>query len=507
MSEVQTTIRKMRASYYRRSLHDFVRAAWYAVEQDEFIDNWHIGVICEHLEAVKKGSISKIVVNIPPGTMKSLLHCVFFPAWVWADDPTRRFFYASYDATLALRDSSKCRLLLDSEWYKLHFPGQVEFTRDQNQKGRYQNTAGGYRLATSVGGHGLGEHPHFIIADDPNNSKEIESQKARQEVELWWTQTIATRGLTVDSRRIVVQQRLHARDLSGVCLDEGGYDHLCLEMRCEKPGRSKTALGFVDKREEGELLAKDLIGEAVLKPLEKTLGPYGVAGQMQQRPVPRTGGLFDVSKLLLNKVPVAPTDLSHYVRAWDTGASSKGDYTAGVKIAKQETTGRFYILHVKRGQWKTDERMQIQRATAVSDREDIKEISCMQIHKGEPGSGGKDQGENFIKLMSGFPCMTKRDTGPKEVRADPFSCQVNAGNVYMVDGDWNQEFVEELRVAPNGANDDQWDAAATAFNWIELQPHIPLMPEGWTFGDEAVSENADEQKDLMLEYLELNRID
>lgn len=509
MHLLQSMLLKTRASLYRRSYYEFVKAAWPVVEQDQFVDNWHIKAICDHLEAVYDGRIEKLLVNIPPGMMKSLLHCVFFPAWVWSKDPTRRFFYASYDAALALRDSSKCRQLLDSEWYKLLFTGVVEFTKDQNQKGRYQNTAGGYRLATSVGGHGTGEHPHFIFADDPNNVKEIESEIARKVVEDWWTQTMATRGLTIGSRRVVVQQRLHSRDLSGICLELGGYDHLCLEMRCEKPGRSKTALGFVDPREEGELLCPELISEEKLKPLEHDLGSYGTAGQMAQRPVPRTGGLFDVDKLLANKVKVAPVDLSMHCRAWDSGASSKGDYTAGVKMAKQLSTGRFFILDVRRGQWESGERLSRQRATAEADREYPNDVHVLQLHKTEPGSGGKQQAENFIKNLSGYWAEEKRDTGPKEVRADPLASQINIGNVSMVEGDWNREFIEELRVAPNGKNDDQWDAAATAFNWIELQPHMPLFPDGWTFGAEMLESSAthDDYQERARQVLELNRID
>jgi predicted phage terminase large subunit-like protein len=501
---------EVRRKIYSRKFHDFVQAAWHVIEpSSSFIDGEHVRAICAHLQAVYEGKIEDLVINVPPGMTKSMLFNVFFPAWVWTIDPTRRFFHATYDSTLSTRDSVLCRQLLDSEWYKTHFPGVVEFTTDENQKTFYKNTAGGYRMATSVGGHGTGEHPHFIIADDPNNVKQAESVKQRAEVELWWTQTMGTRGLTVGSRRIVVQQRLHERDLTGVCLELGGYDHLCLEMRCEKPGRSKTKLNYVDPREEGKLLCPALLPEKALVKLEALLGPYGIAGQLQQRPVPRKGGLFDVSKF--KTVDACPNDLVFLIRAWDPAASSKGDFCAGVKMGKQLSSGLFFVVDVKRGQWETAERNAIMRSTADADKDDVCDRNVMQWHKTEPGSGGKDQAVNFLKMMAGHSCGEKRDTGNKEVRADPFAGQVNAGNVVLVKGPWNRDFIEECRVAPNGANDDQWDAAATAFNWIELRARPSLIPDGWTFGAEMMSEesaslSAEEAQERMRAILELNDI-
>lgn len=509
MHQLLVTLYEVRRKIYSRSFYEFVKAAWHVVEPSaEFVDGLHIKAITSHLQAVYEGVIEDLIINVPPGMTKSLLSNVFFPAWVWSIDPTRRFIHATYDSNLSIRDSVLCRQLLDSEWYRTHFPGKVEFTADENQKTLYKNTAGGYRMATSVGGHGTGEHPHFIIADDPNNVKQAESVKQRQEVADWWTQTMGTRGLTVGSRRIIVQQRLHEQDLTGVALELGGYDHLCLEMRCEKPGRSKTKLGFEDPREEGELLCPQLLPEHVLKRLEQVLGPYGIAGQLQQRPVPRKGSLFDVTKF--KKIKVCPNDLSFLIRAWDPAASSKGDWTAGVKMGKQVSTGLFYIVDVKRGQWESAERNAIMRQTADEDREYPKEVSVMQWHKTEPGSGGKDQAENFLKLMSGHPCGEKRDTGSKEVRADPLAGQINAGNVVLVEGEWNKAFIDECRIAPKGINDDQWDAAATAFNWIELRARPQLIPDGWTFGAEILDESAqpsvEEARERLLAMLEMNDI-
>lgn len=149
-------------SVYRDSFYAYMRAAWPHIESAPYIDNWHVGAVCEHLQAVTLGQISKLLINIPPGCSKSLITCVFWPTWEWQRDPSVRWFFASYDQQLATRDSVKCRTLLSSPWYQAMWPGRVMIKRDQDQKTYYETTAGGYRLATSVGGHGTGEHPDRV---------------------------------------------------------------------------------------------------------------------------------------------------------------------------------------------------------------------------------------------------------------------------------------------------------------------------------------------------------
>lgn len=463
---------------YRKSLYKFTQAAWQQIEAAEYIDGNHIKAVCDHLQATYDGSIQNLVINIPPGCSKSLISGVFFPAWVWAKDPTKRFFHSCYDARLSTRDSVKCRVLLESRWYQDMFPEQVKFTKDQNQKTYYENTAGGYRLATSVGGHGTGEHPHFIITDDPNNVRQAESPTERQSVADWWTLTMSTRGVTLKAKRIVIQQRLHESDLTGVCLEMGGYEHLCLPMRYEGT-RPATSIGFVDWRtKEGELLSPNQFDEATVAMLEKSLGPYGTSGQLQQRPVPRSGGMFNAEKFVI--VDAAPLGMRE-CRYWDTASSDgKGDFTAGVRIGKDAASGLIYIVDVVRGQWQSDKRKEIQKQTAEIDYAYPICRQVTQIQAEEPGSAGKDQSADFMKLMAGLSAKTIRETGAKEVRADPYSSQVNAGNVRLVRAEWNRAFIEEHKVAPNGKNDDQWDAAAGGFNWLENRVK-PFIPKGWSF--------------------------
>ena len=142
----------------RRSLKLFIKEAWSTIEPNrEYNDNWHIDAISEHLQAVVKGDIKRLIINIPPRHMKSISVSVALPAWTWTIDPTKKFLFASYALSLSIRDSVKCRRLIESDWYKEYFGGQFALTTDQNQKQRFENNRTGQRIATSVDGALTGE--------------------------------------------------------------------------------------------------------------------------------------------------------------------------------------------------------------------------------------------------------------------------------------------------------------------------------------------------------------
>lgn len=169
------------------SLYEFTVQAWPHLESKPFVDNFHIGAVCDHLEAVSRGEIMKLLINIPPGCTKSLLLIMWF-CWEWANDPTSRWMFNSYDQRLSTRDSVKCRSLINSKWFQEQWGGKWNLTDDQNQKTYFENSSGGYRLATTPGGHGTGEHPDRIVVDDPNNVKQAESDGSYTEtVNIWGT--------------------------------------------------------------------------------------------------------------------------------------------------------------------------------------------------------------------------------------------------------------------------------------------------------------------------------
>jgi predicted phage terminase large subunit-like protein len=280
-----------------RSLSRFVREAWHVVEPDvPLIGNWHIQAICQHLEAQTAGQIKRLLINVPPGTLKSILVCVMWPAWEWITFPGRRFLFGSYDQALSTRDSLRCRALLESRWYQTRWGDRFKPRGDQNQKTRFDNNRGGWRIATSVGGRGTGEHPDRKVFDDPHSARQAASNALRQGALDWWDQTMGTRGEPRGATSTGIMQRLHTRDLSGHVLQRGGWDHLMLPMEFDPdhPHLSRTALGFVDPRTEpGELLCPELFSRGVVEDLKRNLGgSTAIAGQLQQRPTAAGGAIF-----------------------------------------------------------------------------------------------------------------------------------------------------------------------------------------------------------------------
>lgn len=453
----------------KHSLSRFVRLAWPIVELSEpYVHGWHIDAICEHLEAVSKGQIRRLLINVPPGMMKSFLVNVFWPAWEWgaAGRPEYKYISASHEQSLAIRDNLRMKRLVESDWYQQRWP--LSMMDDQNAKTKFDNEYLGFRQAcamTSMTGH-RGDR---IICDDPQSAFDSLSDVKRKAATIVMKETIPTRLINPEKSVIVViMQRLHQSDVSGYILAEKlGYDHLCLPMRYEAERKCITSIGWTDPRtKEGELLFPQRYPENIVQELERSLGSLASAGQLQQRPSPRTGGFFR-----WDMVPVVKTapPLKKIVRYWDKAGTDVNDgdggcYTAGVKMGIGDD-GKFYVLHVTRFQKEAAERERIMKQTAKMDGKKTQ----VWIEQ-EPGSGGKESAQATIRNLAGFVVRAEKVHGAKELRAEPYSVQMEAGNIVMVEGDWNTDFIEEHKIFPVGTYKDQVDAAAGAFN--KLAPSV-----------------------------------
>jgi len=446
--------------YCARSLANFVREAWHVLEPGQpYIHGWHVDAICEHLEAITDGDLTRLLINIPPGTMKSTLTSVFWPAWEWGPKGLShmRMIGASHEQGLAVRDTRKMRNLITSEWFRERWP--IALTSDQNQKTFYENDATGWRQACAVASM-TGKRGDRVVWDDPHSVEAALSIAHRETALRVFQETLPTRLNNPDSSAIViVMQRLHESDVSGFILeDDYGYDHLCLPMEFEPERRCTTSLGFTDPRtEDGELLFPERFSRTTVDRDKKIMGSMAVAGQFQQRPAPRGGGFFEWEKLEI--VEAAPKKLFQFVRYWDkAGTDGAGAYTAGVLMAK-DSEGIFYVLDVVRGQWSAPKREKVIKQTAQTDGVKVK----VWVEQ-EPGSGGKESAESTVKGLAGFRAYAERATGDKALRAEPYSVQVEAGNVKVVAGTWNKDFIDEHKTFPVGKYKDQIDGASGAFN-------------------------------------------
>lgn len=475
----QPTILGLEKALCEESLAEFIRCGWKWIDPASFRDNWHIDVVAEHLEAVARGEITRLIINIPPRHMKSLLVSVCFNAWVWAQKPDKRypnwgaktsFLSMSYQQSLSMRDSVKTRRLIKSPWYQNHWGDRFSISSDQDAKLRFNNDQHGYRLASSVDGGATGEGGDVIIIDDPINAKDALSPQIRHTTNEWFDNTMTTRLNNPDTGAfIIIMQRLHEDDLVGHVLnrDGGEWTHLCLPARYEKNHPHPCALDHRTK--DGELLWKDRFGEKAIKRIEKQLGSYGAAGQLQQRPAPRSGGLLKPEWLRLFKR--LPHDVIRFVRAWDLAASeakpgTDPDWTVGLRMAMTKR-GQFIIMNVNRFQGSplvVEQKIKLQ---AAADGYGV-HIRLPQ----DPGQAGKAQALDYIRKLRGYPVATIQPTGDKTTRASPLAAACEAGDVFLlITGDperdaWIQPFLDEIAVFPYGKHDDQVDAAADAFNTL-----------------------------------------
>lgn len=413
--------------------------------------------ITEHLESCANGDILRLLINVPPGTSKSTATNVIFPAWLWGPHgwPQARFIGASYEQGLATRDSRRNRQLIESDWYQERWP--IKFTSDQNEKTYFENSKRGFRQASAVKSM-TGRRGDFVVWDDPLSPEKAYSEVERDTANRVFAETLPSRLIDpVKSVIIIIMQRLHENDVSGYILARDlGYEHLCLPMEFEPDRRCKTSIGFVDPRkEEGELLFPERFTKEVVARDKNVMGSFAVAGQFQQRPVPREGGMFKHHWFnTVNAIPVGTV----FVRGWDLAASTKSDspYTAGVKIGKTPE-GRFIIADAKRERVNTPRTMI--KATSAQDG-----VECFISYPQDPGQAGKDQAKSIAIDLAGFRFKSSPESGDKATRAEPLAAQCEAGNVDILKGDWNAAFLDEICAFPNGEFMDQVDAASRAFN-------------------------------------------
>ena len=277
-----------------RSFYAFVREAWHVLEPaTEFVPNWHLEAICEHLEAVTSGLITRLLINIPPGSMKSLLVSSFWPAWEWGPRQmmSMRYLTTSFAEVAVGRDCRRMRDLILSDWYGKHWP-DVELKRVGEFS--FENTMTGSRDGIPFGSL-TSKRGDRLIIDDPHSVIKAESKLERLTTVRKFREGAINR--LNDQKRsaiVVVMQRLNSGDISGEIMDTGmGYVCLVLPMRYESSRHCTTELGFSDPRsEEGELLCPRRWDKGVVDDLERDMGPVGFAGQYQQRPIPRGGGIL-----------------------------------------------------------------------------------------------------------------------------------------------------------------------------------------------------------------------
>lgn len=332
MTKNLPTLAEVQAERAQRSFYYYVRKAWHVADPaNPFIDNWHIGLICEYLQALYDLQIQNLIINIGPGYAKSLISSVLFPTWVWTRSPAESFLCGSYDEDLAVRDAVRSRRLILSEWYQERFGDKYALSGDQNVKSRYENTQNGQRISVGINGGIVGHRANFLVWDDPLKSQSAESDAIRVKANDVMDAMLGTRGANpARLRRLIIMQRLHEDDPVGHVLEKAKkepdapqWEHLVLPVRYE-PNRFFSSIGKRDMRSQpGELLFPQLFDEKSVRQQASLLGERDTAAQQQQRPAPK-GGVIFLRKWWEGKNRYDPTDRSYYRKSvgrwlsWDT---------------------------------------------------------------------------------------------------------------------------------------------------------------------------------------------
>lgn len=282
-----------------RRLKDFLECSWRVLHPTKpFIDGWHIGAICEHLEAVRSGQLKRLLIAVPPGTTKSVTISVVWPAWTWATRPDWQWLSSSHSDDPAARDAQRMRELIQSEWYRERWGNVFRLTTDQNVKTFFKNSRHGQRIAKSVGSDVTGLKGDTLFIDDPVDAKAALSDVERKSMHEWFDLSFVTRLNNFKTGQIVViGQRTHEQDLHGHLLAQGGWEYLMLPEEFELKRRCTTSIGFSDPRvADGELLRAERFGPDEIVAAKRS-DAINYATQHQQRPGPRGGSAFKASWL------------------------------------------------------------------------------------------------------------------------------------------------------------------------------------------------------------------
>ena len=413
----------------------------------------HHRLICDALMKVVRGETKRLIINIPPRYSKTELAVINFISWCLGHFPDSEFIYTSYSARLASNYSWQTREMVSSKEYRDIFPNTI-LKDDSKAKDEWRTTAGGLVYSAGSGGtitgFGAGkQRADFggaIIIDDPHKPDEARSDVMRENVIDWFQNTLESRKNSPETPIIIIMQRLHELDLSGWLLAGNNgeqWDHICLPAI----------------QADGTALWEDKHDIKTLRQMEQA-APYIFSGQYMQSPAPAEGGIFKPDQIKV--IDALPAGEIKWCRGYDLASTVDGDWTAGGKLGRLPD-GRFIIGDMLRLRAGPDERDSAMINTAALDSRAVK-ISIPQ----DPGQAGKTQVLYLTRELAGYNVKSSPESGDKITRAEPFAAQINVGNVMMLRGEWNLPLINEMRMFPNGANDDQVDALSRAFSEVMI---------------------------------------
>jgi predicted phage terminase large subunit-like protein len=466
------TDHRIRDAIIRRDFPSFIRKNFRILSPSAtYYDNWHIHAIAYHLELVRLGKIKRLIINVPPRSLKSLICSVAFPAYVLGHDPTKRIIGLSYSQDLAIKLSNDCREVMNSSEYRQLFP-QTKISRQKNTESEFATTKMGYRIATSIEGTLTGRGGDIVILDDPLKPIDALSESKRERVNAAFFNTILSR---LDDKRngaiIIVMQRLHEDDLVGRLLREqpGEWTVLCVPAIAEQEETVQIGEHQYHVRRVGDLLHAEREPLAVLQSLRAQMGSILFAAQWQQSPVPRDGAMIKRTWPRRYRVPPRIDASATVIQSWDTATKGGSQSNYSVCTTWLCDNKRYYLLDVYREQvgWPTLKR----QAIAIAKLHNAKVILVEDAGTGDA----------LAKEMQnqGLPVIAVKPELDKQTRMSIQSAKFESGQIFLPnEASWLADFESELFSFPSGRYDDQIDSVSQA-----LAYEMPTYE--WT--DEALS--------------------
>ena len=453
------------AAALRTNFTSFLHKAFGTLcEGATFKPNWHLDAIAHALEPAQHGLGARLIVNVPPRSLKSISISVAWVAWRLGHDPTLRFLCVSYSAELSNKHARDCRTLMQTEWYRKLFPKTVLGRVAEHD---FDTTARGGRMSTSVGGTLTGRGGDIIIIDDPIKPDEAATEAARRNVNDWYATSLASR---LDDKAkgsiVLVMQRVHEDDLTGHLLEGGGWAHLNLPAIAEIDEDIALGRDRIHRRQTGDLLHPARESRQILDGLKATMGSSVFSAQYQQAPVPAGGNLVEREWLQYVPRPPAAMPRDLIVQSWDC-ASKDGtlnDYSVCITALIRGRS--IFVLDVFRQKLKFPDLVKAAERLAEHHR-----AHTILIEDAASGT-------QLIQTLrhanhSNIPSpIARKPEGDKISRLAGATHRIEAGNLILPeDASWLADFERELLAFPSGRHDDQVDALAQLLNWNRIPEH------------------------------------
>ena len=449
----------------KNDLASFVKKSFKTLDPVTELEwNWHLDLICLYLEAAYRGEIKRLIINVPPRSLKSITVNVSFPAWCIANKPSFKIISSSFRENLSIKHNVDTRRIMQSDWYQKYFP-QVQFLPEQNSKAIFTTTEGGGKECATMAAPPMGSGANIIIIDDPHSTKEAQSQVERMKVCEGFGQDFVPRlNNQKEGTIVIIMQRLHDRDLTGYLLSEhpGEYVHLNIpaiapeDITYYYPNSDKVFYEY----KKGEYLSKNRLDASVLDKLKKKLGSYAFEGQYMQNPFPEGGGMVK----------------DHWWRTYDPNTFDTTGCEIYISLDAAGKTGlkndpSVFTIWAKKG----EDHYLLDVVREKLEFPDLKKKAKLLLEKWKPNGMIIEDASSGTALIQDLKTETIYNIigiklfsyCGKEVRLESCVAMIEAGQVFLPStASWVLAFREELMKFPSATHDDQVDSTTMYLNYI-----------------------------------------